>query len=483
MKLRNRVGLFIWGQVVIMNRKISSVLLVMALASGLALCAGCKKKSNDTEKGKDWEAEASAESVSSEGTEKETAGSQKKTSETTAATTVDLNYSDYEINMAKPPVATNPDGSLKNPPQPERLGYGNFCNGAIATGNSKYQYYVVHPDKHLICIEMESLSTGQCYFIYSAEPEKGNDHELDMLTLYDKYLYFREDQTKIKRIDLTDYSVEDVVEGNITRMIPYEDSLYLGQDSSIVKCDPDGSNPKVLYSAQNKNQDVEISFCVSEDKILFSDPKEEKDDGLLYGKIYSMDLNGKNKTEILPEATASNDKVFFSDGKNLYFFGEMAQTADMKLLTDPDTEIDGINFTTYYDPHKNKEDDYGRILRGFFSVALDGSETTFIQAYPAGSVNVIDGAIFWTAANIIFAVGEDGVICKNYSENHIFDVDDIENREIMLVGDWLFYSYIDPEGNGEGRTMKRHLTTEFAVVMDWPAPPGKQAGKHTHESN
>ena len=450
-----------------MKRYFNSVVLALAVASACCMGAACKKKSSESEEGKKTTSEPPVSSTLPSEEEKPV----ERDEPLTENTTVDLHRDEYQIEMAKPPVSTRADGSSVYQSKEDALGYGNSCNGSLATGNSEYHFFVVHPEAHIIAIEMEKLSTGESYFIYSPKPVKDHEQSIDMLTLYDHYLYFREDMSEIKRIDLLDFSISEIAEGAFSRMIVYDDSLFLGEESTIVRYDLDGSNRTVLFTAKFADHPVDIAFCINDDKILFSDPQHEREDGLVYGSLFSMDLDGKNRKEILPDVIAGNDDVFFSDGENIYFYGIMPRDPDMKMLSDPDMKVVGNSFVTTYSPGE-EDAETDTMISGFFCVKLDGSETTFIQSYKDGSVNVIDGLIFWSAGDTIFVEGE-GVYYDKIGDMKIFEVDDIIGQQFVIVGDWIYYSNIDPDMGDEGRTRRSYLGGGWIDVVDWPSVTNK----------
>ncbi|MBO4688031.1 MAG: DUF5050 domain-containing protein [Clostridiales bacterium] len=448
-----------------MRRNTGSVVLAVALASALSFTTACRKKSDESEEVKEPTAEAPV-STTLPANDEVTVANGDETSNTTA----DRQLTDFQIELGRPPLSTNPDGSPVALPDEGRLGYGNSCNGSFATGNNKYHFFIVHPAKHIIAIQMENRSSGEAYLIYSPKPVKDIENSLDMLTLADQYLYFRENMTSIKRLDLTDFSVKEIAEGSITRLNQYGESLFFCKDGSIVRCDLDGSNEEVLFTATVGDPSCDIAFCVTDDKILFSDPKEESSDGLAYGKIYAMDLDGQNQEEILPDAIAGNTDVFFSDGENLYFYGQMPENPDMIMLSDPDMTVIGNDFVVV-DEQDDDHDDADTKISGYFCVKLDGSETCFIQTCPDGSVNAVDGSIFWSVADTIFASGEDVEAIDEYDGIEIVGGDDIVDWKFVIIDDWVYYSYINPEGSGEARTRRSSLRSPYIVDLDWPAIP------------
>lgn len=315
-------------------------MVIIALIAICCLGAGCKKSEETTTKqtSKASETEATTiqttEETSSETTEQSSETEKQETSASEEETTATTEASAATEAPASETIA---------------LGAGNITNHGFATGNSLYSFYVTHSSSDKEALTQENAS-GEKKELYSAS-------SIDYLNLQGETLYFRDGRNAISKLNIADGSCEKIYEGEITNLTLSGDHLYFSENSSLVRCGLDGSNKEVLFEEQHSAMPADVAFCITNDKIYFSDPTDFATGGSFFGKVYFMDLDGKNRTDFPSGIVACNAEMFFSDGKCLYFYG-------------------------------SSED---QSVSGYLRINLDGSDLRHVNRNSPTSVNTVDG--------------------------------------------------------------------------------------------
>ena len=263
------------------------------------------------------------------------------------------------------------------------LGAANVANGGIATGNSRYTYYVTHPSKYDQSICREDNNTGKVEVLYT-------DQIIKSLNLMEDDLFFcaySDDFNRIMKIsgNQSEAEVIYVTQDMIDHLTAYQDKLYFNAGKHIVSCNVDGSNEQVLFRADEYG----IPFCIVKDRIYYSNPEVFAQGGFYYGKLLSMDLEGNSNREILTEVVVCNEYIF-SDGTWLYFSGSE-----------------------------------------FFRCKLDGSNLTSMNQYAGHTYNIQNGQIY-KASNF------DGI--DIYDGNDWAFAFQGKYDNIHIVGDWIYYT-------------------------------------------
>jgi len=327
--------------------------------------------------------------------DKETSGPEKETSKPASSDpSEDTSSSDPTGASASPLTSQTPvsDNSA--------LGTGNLSNGGFATGDKQNVYYVTYTSKERITIMKEDRSSKTTTPIYTTVPK--NDPAVDDLNIVGDTLYFRENQSEtekhmIVKLDVNDLSFDVLDDGDIDSLTVYKDHLYYADNCNLVSCDLDGKNKTVLYESEHTPVPPKIAYCFMDNKIFFATPGEYDKDGYFFGKLCSMDPDGKNLTQIPVEADVCNSEAFLSDGKLLYFFGN--------------SEKDGL---------------------GFYSCKLDGSDLTAGDKSMPRSMNFISGKyIMSTDAELFMKKDSDGY--------ELIDSGNIRWGKIVLIGNDLYY--------------------------------------------
>ncbi|MBO4687448.1 MAG: DUF5050 domain-containing protein [Clostridiales bacterium] len=422
-----------------------SLVMLVALA---CLCSACGED-NET-KGKNGKASdskitASLDESDDSGEEEKEDGNSEETA--TSATRETKPTTDHvtevidDTDASQEPVEEDPsdgkkkdsdDSDPKTDPstvpvtQPSYLGAANLANGGFATGNGTYNYFIVHPEDGILAIVQETRATGSKLEMYRTTYKPGV--VLDSLILAGDYLYFREDALDgeifgIRRMDLNTGEVECISDGAISGVTVCGDSLYFCRDSAIVKCDLDGYNERVLFEAKHSAMTAKVAFCIADGKIYFSDPTNFATGGMFFGKLYSMDLDGKNHTEIPVEAEACNEEIFFSDGERIYFFGN--------------TDSDGT---------------------GYYSCKVDGSELEMTAKAAPTSRNISE--------DVDVVATSDELYVDKYGNGHeLLYTGNIRMGKIVIVGDEIYFMGPDDSGRSSNVTKRIKIDGSDETVL------------------
>ena len=291
------------------------------------------------------------------------------------------------------------------------LGAGNLANGGFATGDDQFVYYVTHLEDGRLTITQENRSSGEKNVIRttSYSPNK----TIDSLSVSDNVLYFREsggddmsDVTyAIIKLDLASRESEAIYSGKISNVIVDGDSIYFSDDGAIKKIGTKNYDATELFKAEHSAITANIVFCIANNKIYYSDAANFATGGMFYGKIYSMDLDGQNKTVISSDVEAKNEDLFFSDGKALYFYGN--------------TEKDGA---------------------GYFTMKLDGSSLDMISKAAPYSRNISENADVVCNSDELY-------VGKNSSDHQLLYTGKIDSAKIVIVGDDIYFMVRDDSGS------------------------------------
>ena len=392
------------------DNKISSKLitaLLMVCILGSSACSKSDDKKEETKKTTETKIEATEKTESEENKETE-APSSKDTSATEGSS---------ETSAAPESSSDASESQAETTAEPETadvvLGAGNIGNGGFATGNSRYSFYVMHPSgKAQVTLVQEDNASGEKKELYSAD-------SIDCLNLTSDALYFREGKNAITKVSLADGSTKKISEGQIANLTVYNDNLYYSENSCLVKTSLDGSNKTVLFEKQQTAMPADIAFCITNDKIFFSDPTDFANGGYFFGFIYSMDLDGNGKTELGMTPHACNGETFFSDGEWIYFYGDAA---------------DGS-------------------VAGYLRVKLDGKEVRQVNRYSPCSENCANGKLYMATSDGLYVLDKDLIQTQILSEN-------IGSAKFVIVGDSIYY--MDASGT---KTMRVSLDGSNKVEL------------------
>lgn len=375
-------------------------IVIIALIALCCLGAGCKKSEETTTKqtNKASETEATTiqttEETTTIPTTDETSTEETSSEATEQSTEAETTASEEETTATeKAPVADT-----------VALGAGNISNHGFATGNSLYSFYVTHPSSDKEVLTREENASGEKKELYTAS-------SIDYLNLNGETLYFRDGRNAISKLNITDGSCEKIYEGEVTNLTLCGNYLYFSENSSIVRSGLDGSNKEVLFEEQHSSMPADVAFCIANDKIFFSAPTDFANGGFFFGKVYSMDLDGKNQTDFPSGVIACNGEMFFSDGKCLYFYG-------------------------------SSED---QSVTGFLRINLDGSDLRHVNRNSPTSVNITDGKEYLGVSEGL------NLLDADLTPTPILTESIGASARFVIVGDNIYYM------NAEGKTMRVSL--------------------------
>lgn len=299
-----------------------------------------------------------------------------------------------------------------------KLGSGNLANGGFATGDEKYVYFVSHGSSDRLSIFREDRATGEKTQIYQTVPKE--NVILDSLNLSGNTLIFRENQSEsgtfaIYSLDLSSMEPSLIADADISNVTVYNGNLFYSKDGSLVRSDLDGKNEKALFTSEHSATTAKIAFSIADDKIYFADPENFANGGMFFGKIYSMDLDGNNKTEIPADVEACNEDIFFTDGKVLFFFGN--------------TESDGS---------------------GFYTCNVDGSGLD-MAAKAAPTARNICGK------NTVTCDSHEVYVDKDGNGAELLFNEDMDSAGIVLIGDDIYFL-----GKEDGKTVTKRISISGA---------------------
>ena len=384
--------------------------LLVAMIAFSCICCSCAKDPDSTSA---KNSEATNTKISSVADEDDP--SENTIDESSSDTQTWVSTPSNDSVPVKDPSNPSPDNLRAPSGDTAALGTGNLCNGGFATGDKKNAYYVTYAGNR-INIMMEDRSSGTKTPIYMTVPK--DNPIVDSLNIVGDTLYFRENQDGTERFMLIKLNVVDgtydmIADGEIDSFSVYKDNLYYAENCNLVKCDLDGQNKKVLYESKHSAVPPKIAYCITDNKIFFGSPCEYDKDGYFFGKLYSMDLDGKNQTEISCGADVCNSELFMSDGEMLYFFGN--------------TEQDGI---------------------GFYSCKLDGSGLTAGDKDEPRSMNFVSG-------KYIMATDAELYMKKDSTGFELIDSGNIRWAKIVLVGDDIYFLEQNAKDPESAPVMKR----------------------------
>ena len=411
------------------NKKITG-LLALALASGMVL-SSCGK-STGNKRSKKTKAEDSEISMTEDSEEPETTAQTPETGDVYFEP-IDQCLSDIQKGMVDAPETLENGVPVQIDREAGQLGIGNMNNGGFATGDENYQFYVVHPIKYFTAIAMEDWSTKDEYYVYQVTPDPNAENSLDSLIYTGDSLYFRENSSVVKKIDLATHMVSPIIEGEVHLLTLYQGKLYYSLDGAIRRSDLDGKNEEVLYASKTSDENVSVSFCISGTQIFYCDPQERSDDGVYYGKLFSMNLDGSHLSELPIDAKIRNNDALICDGEKLYFDG-----------------------TALYDD--------GTEYTGPMSVNLDGSDMFFYEIQDIDSkFNFLNGKLYIVANNR--CVEMDGlnrtdVVLPDEEPGSVFAYG------VTIVGKWFYVMSYNPAFSTEYVTDRDCPEAWYKVTLD-----------------
>ena len=291
---------------------------------------------------------------------------------------------------------------------------------------------MVHYEKNTVSIEEENKSSHDGKLIFTANPDRDGRHSIDSLLLIGNYLYFRENGKEIKRIELSSYTVEKVMEGDIDRLTSYNGYLYFEQNGSIRRTDLDGQNEEVLFASIRALDGVHVPFCFLGDTIYYTDPLNPSDDGMYYGNLYSMDGNGKTQIEHDIGLSVSNYVPMVSDGEKLYFWGVCL-------------------------------DEEGKEYKGFLRCLPDGSDVFYYVGGSEDTIYCFDGQLYINKNYVIIEL--DGNDQTWIMEGKGFEVPS-QILDFAVVDDWYYVMAESSSYRTGAVTIKIHLPTNYIVYID-----------------
>ncbi|MBP5185847.1 MAG: DUF5050 domain-containing protein [Clostridiales bacterium] len=416
------------------SRRISALLAVV-LASGIVFSACGKSTGNSRSKKITTEDITSEEEDDTDDVLPEETGSEITEPMKEYFEPIDQHLSDIQKSMCTIPSKLDDGTEVPDCGRaPGQLGAGNANNGGFATGNEDYQFYVVHPQKHFAAIAMEDSKTLDEYYVYEITPQQDADNSIDSLILDGDQLYFRENSSVVKRLDLNDHSLTKVLEGDVRLLTLYQDMLYFAEEGSIKRTDLDGNNEEVLFETPTFEGAAHVPFCIAGTKIYYSEPVKMTEEGICYGKLCSMELDGSHKTELAVNAKVRNNDALMTDGERLYFDGR-----------------------TPFDD--------GTEYAGPMSVLLDGSDL-FIYHIPDEDAmfNYMDGTLY------IFSNGRFSIL-DGLNHYQIAGVDDDEPGSTsaygaVIVGKWFYVMTYNPSFQTGYVTERHHPEAEYIITLD-----------------
>lgn len=375
-------------------------LIVAMLAFSFFCCACTNDKDTDSTRSKKSSREEISSTLGKEDTDLKNDIIDDTTSDTQTWVSTPSDQAD-DTTVADP---TDDILNLSTPQAPETdhstLGTGNISNGGFATGDAENVYYVTFPTEDKITIVKEDRATGTKTPVYTTAPK--TSPVVDSLNIVGDTLYFRENQSEkesfiIVKKDLKTEDFEVIDEGEIDSFSVYNGHLYYSDACDLVRSDLDGQNKTVLYDSEGSAVPAKIAYTFVGDQIFFATPAEYDKDGYFFGKLCSMDLDGKGLKEIPVDVDICNSEFFMYDGESLFFYGT--------------TEKDGM--CTY-------------------SCKLDGSDLTSGDPGLPRSMNFYGG-------KYIIANDQEIFLKKDSSGYELFDSGHIRWAKIVLIGNDLYY--------------------------------------------
>lgn len=245
-------------------------------------------------------------------------------------------------------------------------------------------------------------------YIYKANDEEGETAVVrktsDMLAVEDGYLYYQETDGRKKnygvlyRIGLSDGEIERLTDNPVQYPLKYRDYIYFNLD-----------NDNKMYAVTKDGTEV-ITIDTGDEPVLrpfncvFYGDYILMEDGVWYGNIIRMDLNGENAAPI----SRSNSLIFKNQevtNQVLYLNPEQGQDiysvnldgSDLHLVHKGDPSWLDIELLAkwdnmiYYRHPMRKE---------IYRVNLDGSNETYVGY--ADDMKIIDGRMF-TSYNGLYA--------------------------------------------------------------------------------
>lgn len=380
--------------------------LLVALIAFSCLCCSCVKGTSEETKKNN---ETTDSEISSSFTEEDT---DSKIDESSSDTQTWVSTPEETSEIVKP---SSDDKDVKgipsdNPAQPsnpnnpvtisDTLGTGNLTNGGFATGDKNYNYYVTHPSKERTAVVQEDKVSGATSQVYLTVPK--TEPNVDYLCVSGDNLFLRENQDgretfMIVKVDLKDGNFEVIDNGEISMLTIYGNNLYYCKGDALVSTDLNGENEKKLFESDHSAMPAKIAYCIMNSKIYFAEPAEFAKGGMFFGKLFSMDLDGSNKTAIPADVDVCNSELFMSDGELLYFYGNTAK--------------EGM---------------------AYHSCKLDGSELTLIDKSNLVSMNFADGKHFKASEDELYVKKDSAGYNLEYNGN-------IRWAKIVIVGEDIYF--------------------------------------------
>ena len=387
---------------------------LLALVAFCCLCSAC---TGDPSPATESEKETTEASITIEDEDDIISESSSDESDNNALPSVE----DPTDAMIDPAVDVTPSDAdpLQNPmTDPSKLGSGNIANGGFATADEKYVYFVAHTSSERYSIYREDKATGEKTQVYQTVPK--DSPSIDCLNVVDNTLIFRENQSEsrtyaIYSLDLSTMEPSMIDDADIANVTVSGKSIFYSKNGTLVSCDLHGENAKTLVEFDHSAMTAKVAFTIANDKIYYADQKNFANGGMYFGKIFSMDLDGNNKTELSADVDACNDEIFFTDGKALFFYGN--------------TESDGS---------------------GYYTCNLDGSGLEMTAKAVPTSVNVCGKCKVVCDSHEVY-VDKDG------TGSQLLFNEDMESSNIVLIGDDIYFL-----GKEDGKTVTKRISISGA---------------------
>ncbi len=363
--------------------------LIIALIAVCCLSTACQKSDDKKNSETTKASETTATTVQSSEDTTVTTEDTSATTEDTSATTEETSASTEDTKATTEETSATSD---ETPAKDVTLGFGNITNDGLATGNSKYTFYTYHPTANTVTLVQEDNASGEKKDLYTTS-------SIDSMNLLGDALYFREESSAVTKLSLADGATKKIYNGQVTNLTAYGDHLYFSENSCLVRCGLDGSNKEELFKAEHSSMPADVAFSIVNDTIYFVNPTDFATGGSFFGKVFSMDLDGKNQKDFPSGVSASNGELFFTDGEWLFFYGS---SEDQSVF-------------------------------GYLGCKLDGSDFRHINRYSPSSINSANGKLFLSTSDGL------NVLDKDMNPTQIFDEKIGNSARFSIVGENIYF--------------------------------------------
>lgn len=286
---------------------------------------------------------------------------------------------------------------------------GNLSFGGIAAENKTDIVYVANitrDEQGLYVLNKDNL---QVELLCQAE-------NIQYLNIYDEYIFFtcyQNNAHRIMRLNLNDsYDCRYIYTGFPNGLTVYKDYCYFSDSNTIYRCDLYGENLTQLLNMSNYG----TGFCIADDRIYYVLPEIFCTGGTYVGRVFSMNLEGQDRTEIISLSDVHN-QYLYTDGEHLFF------------------EFMGK-------PYRCK---------------IDGSEMTQLFDYST-DINVCDGEMYRGDIDGLYHCNNETKEWKKLTENGA--------DNICVLNDWIVFTdinYAEYETGSTTRMIRKDGTGEILL--------------------